>query len=379
MLLRTIRSDAGITKDLYPEMTFFIFVLGLFLIIIGAEALVRGASRLASFLGLSPLVIGLTVVALATSSPELAVSVKAAISGQGSVAVGNVVGSNIFNVLFILGLSALILPLAVSHRLVRFNVPLMVILSVAVLLLSLDGMISRLDGCLLMTGLVVYLWFLVSCGRRKNIDEPAPLPGGRNGSRPWLTSGWPKDTGLVLGGLVLLVLGSHWLVDSVVSIAHYMGVSELIIGLTVVAAATSLPEAATSIVAAFRGERDIAVGNIIGSNIFNLLGVLGLAGITAPAGIAVSSAVIGFDLPVMIAVALACLPVFFTNGLVSRPEGALFFGYYLAYILYLLQAASHHDALLRFNALMLYAVLPLTAITLVLMALRHVYSRRRTR
>jgi len=360
-------------------MTFFIFGLGLFLMIIGAEALVRGASRLASIFGLSPLVIGLTVVALATSSPELAVSVKAAMTGQEGVAVGNVVGSNIFNVLFILGLSALILPLAVSHRLVRFNVPLMVILSVAVLLLSLDGMISRLEGCLLMTGLAVYLWFLVSCGRSKNSDEPAPLPVGRNGSRPWLVSGWPKDTGLVLGGLVLLVLGSHWLVESVVSIAHYLGVSELIIGLTVVAAATSLPEAVTSIVAAFRGERDIAVGNIIGSNIFNLLGVLGLAGITAPAGITVSSAVIGFDLPVMIAVALACLPVFFTNSLISRPEGALFFGYYLAYTVYLLLAASHHDALLRFNALMLYAVLPLTAITLVLMALRHVYSRRRTR
>lgn len=342
--------------------------------IIGAEALVRGASRLASFLGLSPLVIGLTVVALATSSPELAVSVKAAISGQGSIAVGNVVGSNIFNVLFILGLSALILPLTVSHRLVRFNIPLMILLSVTVLLLSLDGMISRLEGGLLIIGLAVYLWYLV--GRRKSRDGPAPLPGGRTGSRPWLISGWSKNTGLVLGGLALLVLGSHWLVYSVISIAHYLGVSELIIGLTVVAVATSLPEAATSIVAVFRGERDIAVGNIIGSNIFNLLGVLGLAGITAPAGITVSSAVIGFDLPVMITVALACLPVFFTNGLISRPEGALFFGYYLAYTAYLLLAASHHDALLRFNALMLYAVLPLTAITLVLMALRQVCSRR---
>lgn len=345
-------------------MAIILFVAGLILLIIGAEALVRGASRLAAAFGLSPLVIGLTVVAFGTSSPELAVSLKASLSGQAGIAVGNVIGSNVFNVLFILGISALIVPLVVSQQLVRLDVPLMIGLSVLVLLLCLDERFGRIDGVLLFSGLLVYVGFLIRQGRRKTGGASAGEDEGEAGGRP----GWFRNAGLVIGGLALLVLGSRWLVDGAVTFAVHLGVSELIIGLTIVAAGTSLPEVVTSIVAALRGERDIAVGNIVGSNLFNIMGVLGLAGIVAPAGMAVSPAVIGFDLPIMIAVALACLPILFTGGVISRMEGALLVGYYIAYTMYLVLAASHHDALAGFTAVMLYFVIPLTVASLVFVA-----------
>lgn len=357
-------------------MTIVLFVIGLVFLIVGAEALVRGASRLAAVLGISPLVIGLTVVAFGTSSPELAVSVKSALSGQASIALGNVIGSNIFNVLFILGLSALIVPLVVSQQLVRLDVPLMIALSVVVLMFSLDGRFSRVDGLMLVAGLVVYVCFLIFQSRREGADLKEAHALDR-GDETRATPGWIKNTGLVLGGLVLLVLGSRWLVDSAVAFARYLGVSELIVGLTIVAAGTSLPEVVTSIIAAIRGERDIAVGNVVGSNIFNIMGVLGLASIVAPTGIEISTAVIGFDIPVMIVVALACLPIFFTGGVISRPEGALLLGYYVAYTLYLILAASHHDALPRFSAVMLYFVIPLTLVTLGVVALRELRTRKK--
>lgn len=358
-------------------MTIFLFVAGLVFLIIGAEALVRGASRLATVLGISPLVIGLTVVAFGTSSPELAVSIKSALSGQASIAVGNVVGSNIFNVLFILGLSALIVPLAVSRQLVRLDVPLMIALSVIVLLLSLDENFSRIEGFMLVTGLVIYIWFLIYLSRRENVEAREERAKDTE-TEKYAKSSWVKNIGLVVGGLLLLVLGSRWLVDSAVSFAQYLGVSELVVGLTIVAAGTSLPEVVTSVIAAIRGERDIAVGNIVGSNIFNLMGVLGFASIVAPTGIEVSTAVIGFDIPVMIAVALACLPIFFTGGVISRQEGGLLLGYYMAYTLYVVLAASHHDALPMFSAAMLYVVIPLTAVTLVIVALRQIRRRKRS-
>ena len=350
------------------------FVAGLVFLIIGAEVLVRGASRLASALGISPLVIGLTVVAFATSSPELAVSIKAVLSDQGSIAMGNVVGSNIFNVLFILGLSALIVPLAVSQQLVRLDVPLMIALSVIVLIFSLDENFSRTDGLMLVAGLAIYVWFSIYQSRRESAevrDEYAKEFGieGR------AVSSKVKNLVLILSGLALLVLGSRWLVDSAVSFAQYLGVSELVIALTIVAAGTSLPEVVTSVVAAIRGERDIAVGNIVGSNIFNIMAVLGFASIVAPAGIDVPPAFTRFDIPVMIAVAFACLPIFFTGGVISRQEGALLLGYYVAYTLYLILAATHHDALPRLSAVMLYFVIPLTVITMIVVGVREIRGR----
>ncbi|MDI5891825.1 calcium/sodium antiporter [Halomonas rhizosphaerae] len=341
-------------------MTIAAFVVGLVLLIVGAEGLVRGASRLAARLGISSLIIGLTVVAFGTSSPELAVSLKAAIDGQAGLAMGNVVGSNIFNVLFILGLSALIVPLAVAQQLVRIDIPLMVALSVLVLLLSLDEAIGRFDGLVLVTALAAYTTFLLRQGRRAASPESTT-----RASPPWGT-----DMLLVAGGLGLLVIGSRWFVEGAVAFAAYLGVSDQVIGLTIIAAGTSLPELVTSIIAALRGERDIAVGNVVGSNVFNILGVLGLTGLLAPSGIALSEAMVGFDLPVMIAVALACLPICFTGGQISRWEGGVFLGYYLAYTLYLILAAARHDALPGFSVVMLYFVLPITALTLALLTFR---------
>ncbi|WP_435102065.1 calcium/sodium antiporter [Arhodomonas sp. AD133] len=357
-------------------MSIVLFITGLVCLIAGAEALVRGASRLASAFGVSPLIIGLTVVAFGTSAPELAVSIKSALSGQAGIAVGNVVGSNIFNVLFILGLSALIVPLTVSQQLVRFDVPLMIALSVVLLLLSLDQALTRLDGLMLVAGLFAYVAFLLFQSRRSSAGTPEAheAGGATGGDQP---VGWARNAGLIVGGLVLLVLGSRWLVDSAVTFAGLMGVSELIVGLTIVAAGTSLPEVVTSIIAALRGERDIAVGNVVGSNIFNIMAVLGITCIVAPNGVTVSPAAVHFDIPVMIAVALAALPIFFTGGIINRAEGIVLLGYYIAYTAYLIMAAAQHDALPAFSAVMLYFVAPLTAITLIVVTIQELRASRR--
>ena len=359
-------------------VTLILFVLGLGLLVVGAEVLVKGASRLAASVGISPLVIGLTVVAFGTSAPELAVSVQSAYAGQADIAIGNVVGSNIFNVLFILGLSALIVPLVVSQQLIRLDVPLMIGVSVLLLLLSLDGSLSRIDGFLLFSGVVIYTVWSVRESRKENtqIQEEyaeafgeAPEPSGK-------VKTWIINFGLVVIGVILLVLGSRWLVDGAVMVAKTLGVSELVIGLTIIAAGTSLPEVATSVIASIRGERDIAVGNVVGSNLFNILAVLGLSSIVAPNGIQIAPSALSFDIPVMIAVAIACLPIFFTGNLISRWEGGVFLGYYVAYTLYVILDASDHDALPLFSNVMLFFALPLTAITILTVVVRAIRERR---
>ncbi len=346
-----------------------LLILGLGLLVLGAELLVRGASRLAAAVGISPLVVGLTVVAFGTSSPELTVSVQSALVGQADLALGNVVGSNIFNVLFILGLSALITPLVVSQQLVRLDVPVMIGVSVLLLPLSLDGMISRMEGVLLSAGIVGYTWFLIRQSRRearatRANEEPTQDPQVEP------SGSWVRNVGLVFVGLLLLVLGSRWLVDGAISIATSLGVSELVIGLTIVAAGTSLPEVATSVLASIRGERDIAVGNVVGSNIFNILAVLGLSSLVAPEGIEVARTALVFDIPVMNAVAIACLPIFFSGYLIARWEGALFVGYYVAYTAYLIIHAADHPLLPALRTALLYFVLPLTVVTLLVVGVR---------
>jgi cation:H+ antiporter len=342
---------------------------GLALLLGGAELLVRGASRLALRLGLTPLVIGLTVVAFGTSAPEMAIGVGAALRGEPDLALGNVVGSNIANVLLVLGLSALVTPMVVQRQLVRLDVPVMLAVSVAVLAMALDGMIGRIEGVLLFAAGVAYVVVLLRLARRGNDDiaaaAEADVPDEETAQAPL----W-RHALLVLGGLGLLVLGSHWLVAGAVTVAQLLGVSELVIGLTVVAIGTSLPEIATSLMAALRGERDLAVGNIVGSNVFNLLFVLGAASAIAPDGMVVRSAALHFDLPVMTAVAAACLPIFFTGHCIQRWEGALFLGYYVAYTGYLLLDAADHDALPAFSAMMMLFVVPLTLVTLAVVMAR---------
>jgi len=328
-------------------------VVGLALLIGGAELLVRAASRLAAALGVPPLVVGLTVVAFGTSAPELAVSIGASLGGQADVAVGNVVGSNIFNVLLILGLAAVLVPLAVQRPLVRRDVPVMIGVSVLVLLLGLDGAIGRVDGLVLVAGLIVYTVLLVRAGRRENGAVAATVVAV---SPPFR---W-RDVVLVGVGLALLVAGSRSFVAGAVTLAGRLGISELVVGLTIVAAGTSLPEVATSVVASLRGERDIAVGNVVGSNLFNLLAVLGLSGVVAPGGLAVPAAALRVDLPVMIAAAVACLPIFATGHRISRGEGAWFLACYVAYTTYLILTAARSPWLPAFNLAMLGFGLPLT-------------------
>ncbi|MEG3191502.1 calcium/sodium antiporter [Lysobacter sp. D1-1-M9] len=356
-------------------MTALLLILGLILLLGGAELLVRGASRLALSTGLSPLIVGLTVVAFGTSTPELAISVDAALSGTPGIALGNVVGSNIANVLLILGISALLAPLVVARQLIWLDVPVMVAISLGVCVMALDGAIARWEGLLLLAGGIAYTVTLIRIGRRGD-TAAAPTPEHQAGVPP---RRWWVNVLLVLAGLGLLVAGARWLVEAAVAIASAIGVSDLVIGLTVVAIGTSMPEIATSILATLRGERDLAVGNVVGSNIFNLLIVLGAAAAIAPAGLPVSDAAVRFDLPVMSAVAIACLPIFFTGHCIQRWEGAVFLGYYIAYTAYLLLDASGHDALPAFSLAMLQFVVPLTVLTLAVVVVRERRERRRRR
>ena len=350
-------------------------VFGLIIMIWGAELLVRGASRLATAVGISPLVVGLTVVAFGTSSPELAVSVMSAFEGQADLALGNVVGSNIFNILFILGISALIVPLIVAQQLVRFDVPVMIAASIVILLMGMDGTIGRIDGVFLFAGVVAYTVFLIRQSRREESAEVKAEYEAEFGDKG--TPAILKNVGLIVVGLAGLMLGSKWLVDSAVSIAEAFGVSELVIGLTIVAAGTSMPEVATSVMAAIKGERDIAVGNVVGSNIFNILCVLGLSSIVAPSGITVSDAALRFDIPVMIAVAVACLPIFFAGYRISRFNGAAFLFFYIAYLVYLIMVATSNEGIGNLRAAMLYFILPITAMTLIVITVREVAHKKR--
>jgi cation:H+ antiporter len=346
---------------------------GLIVLIAGGESLVRGAAALATALRISPLVIGLTVVAFGTSAPELAVSVKAAHAGSGDLALGNVVGSNIANVLLILGLSALLAPLAVSSQLVRFDVPLVVAVSVLMLLMGLDGAIGVWDGALLLGLLGGYTVWSFRQGRAEAAaNEPSQAAGSGVGESARQLA---IQLVLIAAGLGLLWLGARWLVDGAVGIAGLLGVQELVVGLTVVAIGTSLPELITSLLAVRRGQRDLAVGNVVGSNLFNILGVLGLASLVAPEGVPVSTAALALDLPIMIAVAVACLPIFFTGYRIERWEGGLFVFYYLAYVSYLVMDATEHAGSEDLAFVMVAFVIPLTILTLAVCTLRALRAR----
>lgn len=363
-------------------------LIGFVVLMLGAEVLVRGASGLALAMGISPLVVGLTVVALGTSAPEIAVSVGAALGGTGDLALGNVIGSNIFNVLFILGLSAMITPLVVHNSIVRRDVPVMISASALVWWMARDGVLVRVEAIALCGGLVAYIVALLLEARANPepldaalLDAAADHAASEATIAEDGTSSAPPaetDTGkqrllqvvMIPAGVALLVLGAGWLVDGAKTIALGLGVSELVVGLTLVAAGTSLPEVATSVLAGLRGQRDLAVGNVIGSNIFNLLAVLGAAGVVSPQGLSVAAASLAFDLPVMVAVAVACLPIVFTARRVDRWEGVVFMAYYVAFVLYVVFNATEQAYAADFKAAIFGFVGPLTLLTLGVLGLR---------
>jgi cation:H+ antiporter len=300
--------------------TSILLAAGLLTLVAGAELLVRGASRLAAAAGVSPLVIGLTVVAFGTSAPEMAASLGAALTGNPDLALGNVVGSNLFNVLGILGVSALVAPLSVALRLVRLDVPIMLAVSLVVAGFAVNGSVSRWEGMILLVFIVGHTGWLVRAARREGQggDEAFSVTSASGGATT------ARAIAAVALGLVALVFGARWLVDGATAVASALGVSDRVIGLTLVAVGTSLPELATSVVAAARGQRDIAVGNVVGSNLFNLTAVIGVAAAASPAGVVVAQQALRVDLPVMVASAMLCVPVFFTGFEVSRREGLAF-------------------------------------------------------
>ncbi len=333
-----------------PLISVIELLSGLFLLIAGAELMVRAAVRLAARLHVRPLIIGLTIVALGSSAPQMAVSLQAVQAHTPDIAVSSVIGSSIFNILVTLGLSALIIPLRVSRQLVRLDIPLMIGASLLVFVLAWNEELGRFDGILLLGALALYLGLLLRQSRhstRPHSDQP------HDPQAPWFTS-----LLMIVGGLGMLVFAGHLLLGAAVVVATDLGFSERVIGLTVVAVGTSLPELATSLIAALRGQRDIAVGNVIGANLFNLLGVLGLTALIAPTPLSVSPNALDFDLPVMLGVAALCLPVFYSGYRVTRAEGLLLLGLYLAYGLHVVSFTTGMPLAGKLERLMLFYVLP---------------------
>lgn len=320
------------------------FIAGLGLLVAGAELVVRGASRLALSLGVPPLILGLTVVAVGTSAPELAVGITASNQGSGALAVGNIAGTNLFNILFIMGLSALLKPLPLHLQILRLELPVTILAAALMTALAWDGTLTRADGWVMLAAAAVYTTALIRLSRRESRAVKAEFVEVYSDDAASAAKGSAlavrvKSGLLLAGGLLLSVVGAGWLVDGAVSIARGLGISEATIGLTIVAAGTSAPEFVTTVIATWRNERDVAVGNLIGSSIYNILVILGLTCVATPAGVPVERQLLMVDIPLMAGVMLACVPVFVTGRCVSRLEGGLFVAVYVSYMAWLL--ASH--------------------------------------
>ncbi|REL38821.1 sodium:calcium antiporter [Rhodohalobacter sp. SW132] len=332
-------------------LTIFWFIAGLTLLIFGAELLVRSSSRLAASVGISKLVIGLTVVAFGTSAPELAVGIEAGLNDQSDILLGNVIGSNLTNTLLILGLSALIIPLKVHKNLIRFDLPVMIGSTILLIFLAYNNVLSTFECLVLIFFLFAYLVALVRFSGKTDFTKKETLQAGS----PWL------NLLFTVIGLVMLIAGARWLVESATIFAEMAGVSELVIGLTVVAIGTSLPEIVTSVFAALKGEKDLAVGSIVGSNILNILSVIGISGLFIPE-IPVQEALIRVDLMVLLGISVLCLPFFYSGKIINRTEGAILFTSYLLYLAYLYLDSVQSNLLEIFTDLIFYAVIPAVTI-----------------
>lgn len=349
-------------------MTVVLFIAGLVGLIGGAELFLKAVDHFGLKWGVSPLIMGLTVVAFATGAPELAISIKAATSGNADLVLGNIIGSNIANILLILGITSLISPLNITRRVVRIDVPIVIGASALVFVLAMDGSLSSIDGIILMIGLLVYSVFTFFQIKKSRDEENANEPFEFEGSVDDLAKGvyfYIKNIGLLLIGLTLIVLGSNWMVDSAVSIALSLGISQLVIGLTIVSIGTSLPEVATSLSSARKGNADIAVANVMGSNLYNILLTLGLTLIIAPEVLTVSKAAINLDLPFMVAVSIVCIPIFIAGFNLTRTDGLIFLFYYVTYLSYLVLEALGSSAVPFIQKGMLFAVVPGTILYMV--------------
>ncbi len=315
---------------------------GFILLTWSADRFVTGASGIAYNLRVSPLIIGLTIVSLGTSAPEILVSVIAAMQGNAGLAIGNAIGSNIINTGLILGITAVILPLSVHSSIIKRELPVMLLVMVGALLLMIDGTLGRIDGTVLLTGMILMLIWMVHVGRRSQLTGADPISGEFADEIPTTLSMDRAVIWLVVGGLVLIG-SSRMLVWGAVSIAHSVGVSDLVIGLTIVALGTSLPELAASVMSAFKKEHDIALGNIIGSNIFNILAVLGLPGLIDPGPI--DTAVLTRDYPFMLGLCVMLFVMAYgllAPGRINRLEGVILVAAFCGYqtLLYFAELAA---------------------------------------
>ena len=321
------------------------FLTGLILLIVGAELVIRGGTRLGGRLGIRPIVIGLTVVSIGTSMPELAIGVVAAAEGTASLAVGNIAGTNVVNLLLILGLSALIRPLSMQMRTLRLDLPMMSGAALLLWALAFRGTLTRLDGLILLLCAIAYTAVLVHTSRLEsqevaaefsaeyadeNADENADT-ARRSGALP--VAG---QLSALVGGIAIIVVGAEWLVNGAVSIARAFEVSDALIGLTIVAIGTSAPELVTTVVSTVRGERDIALGNLLGSGVYNIALVLGITCLAAPQAVQLEPALVRIDIPIMVVATLVCVPIFISGRRVARAEGGAMVAAYLAYLAFLL-------------------------------------------
>lgn len=344
---------------------FFLF-LGMSALVLGAELLVRYAAKLALGFGVRPLIIGLILVAYGTGAPEIAIMIDGMLEEHSTIGIGNVIGTNILNILLILGFCALIAPIDIAQKLVKIDVSIMIVISAVFYIMAIDGMISLVDGWILLAGLIGYtvFTFMESRNERPEIENEYAQEFGQGTTRVSLGGRFLYIL-FIFMGIALIVIGAHLTVIHASVLARSLGVSELIIGLTIIAIGTSLPEIVTAIMAMIRKEPDIATGMIVGSNIANILGVLGISIVVLQTPIPVPEAALNFDLPFMLIVSIVCFPIFLSGYKIERWEGAVLLILFALYMTYVFLNSSHHDSLPKINAILLIFSLPLIFATIV--------------
>jgi len=329
-----------------------IFIAGLITLLIGAEMVLRGASKFAVIMGVKPLIIGLTIVSIGTSAPELAVGITASLQGSGSLAVANIAGTNLVNILFILGLSALIQPLPLQLQTLKLDLPMIVVAAILMTVLAWDGTLSRLDGVLMLGVAVLYTLAVVRFSKNESqavakqfedmcgIDAKETCNIDAAASKQRIMKTKMKYALILAIGIVITVIGANWLVDGAIGIARSLNVSEVIIGLTIVAIGTSSPELVTTIISTIRNDRDVAVGNLLGSSIYNILVILSLTCMVSPGGLPVERQLLWLDIPLMLGVALICVPVFLSGNRISRVEGGIGVAIYIIYLFWIINSRA---------------------------------------